>query len=243
MIDSFNADKPYDQFLREQIAGDILANQKPSDRYAEQVTATGYLAISRRFGFDSENYHHLTIQDTIDTLGQSVMGLSLGCCRCHDHKFDALTAVDYYGLYGIFDSSRYSFPGSEQKQKFRSMVPLLPPSEAIPKWRAFDREVAAIATSLETRKQPVTPAILRSLNDMDGDFEMQAPAAVEAMAFSFRRGFMKVELPSRMRRKVRSEIFTPAAESAPALAAMQGRIALLSHFIRIETHPTVIAFM
>ncbi len=177
MIDSFNADKPYDQFLREQIAGDILANQKPSDRYAEQVTATGYLAISRRFGFDSENYHHLTIQDTIDTLGQSVMGLSLGCCRCHDHKFDALTAVDYYGLYGIFDSSRYSFPGSEQKQKFRSMVPLLPPSEAIPKWRAFDREVAAIATSLETRKQPVTPAILRSLNDMDGDFEMQAPAA------------------------------------------------------------------
>ena len=98
VIDAFNADKPYDQFLREQIAGDVLANQQPSENYAEQVIATGYLAISRRFGFDSENYHHLTIQDTIDTLGQSVLGLSLGCARCHDHKFDAVSMNDYYGL-------------------------------------------------------------------------------------------------------------------------------------------------
>lgn len=177
VIDSFNADKPYDEFLREQIAGDILANQGPPERYAEQVTATGYLAISRRFGFDSENYHHLTIQDTIDTLGQSVLGLSLGCARCHDHKFDDLTMSDYYGLYGIFDSSRYSFPGSEQKQKFRSMVPLLAQKESIPKWRQFDQRVGAIAVSLEQQKQGVPTAILRSLNDMDGDFEMQAPAA------------------------------------------------------------------
>ena len=177
VIDAFNKDKPYDQFLREQIAGDILANQTPSDHYAEMVIATGYLAISRRFGFDSENYHHLTIQDTIDTLGQSVLGLSLGCARCHDHKFDAVTMEDYYGLYGIFDSSRYAFPGSEQKQKFRSMVPLLPPGEAVSKWRAFDREVATLAAKLEMQKQPVPAAVLRSLNDMDGDFEMQAPAA------------------------------------------------------------------
>jgi len=177
VIDAFNADKPYDQFLREQIAGDVLANQNPGKNYAEQVTATGYLAISRRFGFDSENYHHLTIQDTIDTLGQSVLGLSLGCARCHDHKFDAVSMQDYYGLYGIFDSSRYAFPGSEQKQKFRSMVPLLPPGEAIPQWRAFDHRVALLTTSLEKQKQGVPAAILRSLNDLDGDFEMQAPAA------------------------------------------------------------------
>ena len=217
VIDAFNNDKPYDEFLREQIAGDVLAtlsgaalaagshgasDQSPaasavpltkvstggltlprsptarvSDRYAEQATATGYLAISRRFGFDSENYHHLTIQDTIDTLGQTVLGLSLGCARCHDHKFDAVSMQDYYALYGIFDSSRYAFPGSEQKQKVRSMLPLLPPSESQPKWRAFDRRVASIAASLEKQKQPVPAAILRSLNDLDGDFEMQAPAA------------------------------------------------------------------
>jgi len=177
VIDAFNADKPYDQFLREQIAGDVLANQQPSENYAEQVIATGYLAISRRFGFDSENYHHLTIQDTIDTLGQSVLGLSLGCARCHDHKFDAISMHDYYGLYGIFDSSRYAFPGSEQKQKFRAMVPLLPPGESIPKWRAFDQRIGAISVGLEKQQQAVPAAILRSLNDLDGDFEMQAPAA------------------------------------------------------------------
>jgi len=177
VIDSFNNDKPYDQFLREQIAGDVLSNQQQSKNYAEQIIATGYLAISRRFGFDSENYHHLTIQDTIDTLGQSVLGLSLGCARCHDHKFDAISMNDYYGLYGIFDSSRYAFPGSEQKQKFRAMVPLLPLNESIPKWREFDQHVGAIAGHLVKQNQAVPAAILRSLNDIDGDFELQAPAA------------------------------------------------------------------
>lgn len=177
VIDAFNADKPYDEFLREQIAGDVLAGQGPSELYAERATATGYLAISRRFGFDSENYHHLTIQDTIDTLGQSVLGLSLGCARCHDHKFDPVSMQDYYALYGIFDSSRYAFPGSEQKQRVRSMMPLLPPSESQPKWRDFDHRVALLADALEKQKQPVPAAILRSLNDLDGDFELQAIAS------------------------------------------------------------------
>ena len=177
VIDAFNADKPYDEFLREQIAGDILADRGPREKYAERVIATGYLAISRRFGFDSENYHHLTIQDTIDTLGQSVLGLSIGCARCHDHKFDAITMSDYYGLYGIFDSSRYAFPGSEQKQKLRAMLPLVPQAESLSLWRAFDVKVAMLASALETQKQPVPAALLRSLHDCDGDFEMQAVAA------------------------------------------------------------------
>ena len=193
VIDAFNADKPYDEFLREQIAGDVIANDggardsratgdethagRERHTYAERATATGYLAISRRFGFDSENYHHLTIQDTIDTLGQTVLGLSLGCARCHDHKFDAVSMSDYYALYGIFDSSRYAFPGSEQKQKVRSLLPLLPPHESQPRWREFDGRVALLAASLEKQKQPVPTAILRSLHDLDGDFEMQAAAA------------------------------------------------------------------
>jgi hypothetical protein len=75
--------------------------------------ATGFIALSRRFGFDPQNYHHLTIQDTIDTLGQAVLGLTLGCARCHDHKYDPVTRQDYCGVYGIFASTRYAFPGSE----------------------------------------------------------------------------------------------------------------------------------
>jgi len=177
VIEAFNTDKPYDEFLREQIAGDILARQGPRERYAEQVTATGYLAISRRFGFDSENYHHLTIQDTIDTVGQSVLGLTLGCARCHAHKFDPISMPEYYGLYGIFESTRYAFPGSEQKQRHRAMVPLLPPEESTPKWQAFEMRVASLTKQLERQKQSAPAAILRSLDELDGDFEMQAPAA------------------------------------------------------------------
>lgn len=177
VIDALNADKPYDEFLREQIAGDILAEQEPTRRYAERVTATGYLAISRRFGFDSENYHHLTIQDTLDTLGQSVLGLSFGCARCHDHKFDPITMKDYYALYGIFASTRYPFAGSEQKPKLRAMVPLIPARESQPKWRDYDQRVALLSTRLARQKQPVPSAIYRSLHDPDGDFEIQKDAA------------------------------------------------------------------
>ncbi|MCC7376895.1 MAG: DUF1549 domain-containing protein [Verrucomicrobiales bacterium] len=177
VIASFNADKPYDEFLREQVAGDILAKRGDPERFAERVTATGYLALSRRFGFDSENYHHLTIQDTIDTLGQSVLGLTLGCARCHAHKYDPVSMRDYYALYGIFESTRYAFPGSEQKQKYRALVPLVTGERARAGWRAYEAEMAALAGQLEKAKKSVPGGVLRSLDELDGDFEMQAPAA------------------------------------------------------------------
>ena len=174
VIRAFNDDKPYDQFVREQIAGDILARTAPRDKYAELVTATGYLAISRRFGFDSENYQHLTIQDTIDSLGQTFLGLTLGCARCHDHKFDPVTTSDYYALYGIFESSRYAFPGSEQKQRVRAMAPLAPLEEAAAAWRKYDERFTDLAQQLEAAKQPAPSVKVRSLEDIDGDFELQA---------------------------------------------------------------------
>ncbi|MBX7168010.1 MAG: PSD1 and planctomycete cytochrome C domain-containing protein [Pirellulales bacterium] len=177
VIDAFNADTPYDEFLREQLAGDVLAAEGPADRYATRVTATGFLAISRRFGFDSENYHHLTIQDSIDTLGQAVLGLSLGCARCHDHKFDPVTMRDYYALYGIFASSRYAFPGSEQKQKTRSLAPLVPFEQAAPLWQAQESRIAELTALLARANQSPPSATLRSLGELDGDFETQAVAA------------------------------------------------------------------
>jgi hypothetical protein len=149
VIDAFNSDMPYDQFVREQIAGDILARGGPREAFAERVTATGYLAISRRFGFDSENYHHLTIADTLDTLGRSVLGLSIGCARCHDHKYDPISTADYYGLYGIFASSRYAFPGSEEKKQPRDFVPLLPEPEAGQRIAEHTRQLAECAETIK----------------------------------------------------------------------------------------------
>ncbi len=129
VVDAFNRDLPYDQFLREQIAGDLLAADGPRERYESKLVATGYLAIARRFGFDSQNYHHLTIDDTIDALGKSVLGLSIACARCHDHKFDPIAQADYYAIYGILDSTRYPFPGSEERKVPSDLVPMRPPAE------------------------------------------------------------------------------------------------------------------
>ncbi len=143
VIESFNKDKPYDQFIREQIAGDILAShsaprvdgrlpegpqeeedeveipgaKKPSaaeieKSRQEKIIATGYLAMSRRFGSRNKEMN-LTIDDTIDNLGKTFLGLSVSCARCHDHKFDPIPQRDYYALYGVFNSVRYSFPGAE----------------------------------------------------------------------------------------------------------------------------------
>jgi hypothetical protein len=177
VIDALNADLPYDQFVREQVAGDLLAAANPDDRFAARTVATGFLALSRRFGFDSENYHHLTIQDTIDTVGQTFLGLSLGCARCHDHKFDPISTRDYYGLYGIFDSSRYPFPGSEQKQRVRALTPLCPPEEAEAVWEAGLQRTQQLTSQLAAAQQPIPSAVLRLTTDLDGDFELQAPAA------------------------------------------------------------------
>jgi mono/diheme cytochrome c family protein len=126
VIDAFNRDQPYDEFLREQIAGDILAANGPSEKFAPRVIATGFLAMARRFDHDSDKSMHLTHEDGIDTLGKALLGLTLGCARCHDHKYDAISSRDYYALYGILNSSRFSFAGCEAKQQPRDLVPLVP---------------------------------------------------------------------------------------------------------------------
>ncbi|MFO0915343.1 MAG: DUF1553 domain-containing protein [Pirellulales bacterium] len=160
VIQALNDDMPYDQFLRWQVAGDILARDlvnspgqlAPTEvdhQYAEMVTATGFIAISRRFGFDIENYHQLTIQDTIDTVGQSVLGLTLGCARCHDHKFDPVSMADYYAWYGIFSSTRYSFPGSEEKKRPYDLFPQLPPQVTAQRQSQYDQQLAEYEANVQ----------------------------------------------------------------------------------------------
>ena len=122
VIQSFNDDKPYDQFVREQVAGDLLPATTDQDRF-DKIIATGYLAISRRFG-SSDPEFHLTIEDTIDNVGKAFLGLSVSCARCHDHKFDPIPTRDYYALYGIFQSTRYAFPGMEDFKHRRDFVAL-----------------------------------------------------------------------------------------------------------------------
>ena len=107
VIQAFNSDKPYDQFLREQIAGDLLPPTNDTVR-REQLIATGFLVLGPKvLAEPDERKMELDIVDEqIDTLGRSVMGLTLGCARCHDHKFDPISMPDYYALAGIFTSTK-----------------------------------------------------------------------------------------------------------------------------------------
>ena len=116
IIDSFNADKPYDRMIREHLAGDLLARSAPAERFAESVIATGFLALSRRYATAPFELWHLTLEDAIDTTGRAFLGLTLRCARCHDHKFDPVTQRDYYSLYGIFASTTFPYAGSEELQ-------------------------------------------------------------------------------------------------------------------------------
>jgi hypothetical protein len=107
VIDALNADMPYDRFLREQIAGDLLSAGTESDR-ARQLTATGFLVLGPTNYEEQEKYQLRMdiIDEQLDTLGKTVMGMTIGCARCHDHKFDPISTRDYYALAGILRSTR-----------------------------------------------------------------------------------------------------------------------------------------
>ena len=124
VIDAFNRDMPYDQFVTEQLAGDILVRQSRGHRRRERIVATGFIAISRRFGTAPFQYRHLEIEDTIDATSRSLLALTIRCARCHDHKFDPITNRDYYALYGFFASTQYSFGGAEAHPRQTHMVSL-----------------------------------------------------------------------------------------------------------------------
>ena len=108
VIESFNRDLPYDQFVREQIAGDLIPAEKPGSVNVQGIVATGFLALGPRAlaQIDKTRLEYDVIDEQIDTLSKTFIGLTVSCARCHDHKFDPITTRDYYSLASIFASTR-----------------------------------------------------------------------------------------------------------------------------------------
>ncbi len=107
VIGSFNSDKPFDRFVMEQIAGDLL----PFDSYEQgqdQLIGTGFLVLgpTNYEEQDKEQLRMDVIDEQIDTTGRAFLGMTLGCARCHDHKFDPVPMRDYYAMAGIFRSTQ-----------------------------------------------------------------------------------------------------------------------------------------
>jgi mono/diheme cytochrome c family protein len=124
VIRALNRDLPYDQFLTEQLAADLLP---PSDDKLA-LAALGFLTTGRRF-----NNRNDDIDDQIDAVSRGMLGITVACARCHDHKYDAIPTEDYYSLYGVFASC--TEPGE---------LPLIAPPQQSAEYQKFEEELGKI---------------------------------------------------------------------------------------------------
>jgi dienelactone hydrolase/Ca2+-binding EF-hand superfamily protein len=127
VIKAFNADMPFDQFIREQIAGDLFEARDDKER-AELLIATGFLAIGPKSHIEKNplQFEMDVVDEQIDTVSQAFLGLTAACARCHDHKYDPVSQRDYYALAGIFRSTDTKFGTVEmiQNNNASTLVPL-----------------------------------------------------------------------------------------------------------------------
>lgn len=121
VIDAFNRDMPFDQFTIEQLAGDLLPNATP-----EQIAATGFHRNTLKNlegGVDQEEYRVAAVVDRVNTTATVFLGLTMGCCQCHDHKYDPLTQREFYQFFAFFNSDEEQLaeaplPGEEAAVAF-----------------------------------------------------------------------------------------------------------------------------
>ncbi len=134
VIDAFNQGKPFDQFVREQIAGDLLPAKDDREK-ANHIVATGFLAIGAK-GHNEQNPRQFCLDladEQIDTMSQAFLGLTIACARCHDHKFEPIPQRDYYALAGIFLSTdtRWGTASGIQNRRSNDLLEL-PRSANVP---------------------------------------------------------------------------------------------------------------
>ena len=150
VIRAFNADVPYDQFVVEHLAGDLLPEPRrdPATGTNESVLGTGFFRLHEgvHSPVDLREDGATRIDNQIDVMGKAILGLTIACARCHDHKFDAITTKDYYALNGILASSRHT------------LAFLDPPGKIAPKLAELEAIRGKVADLLQGPALPDRPA-------------------------------------------------------------------------------------
>ena len=193
IIDSFNRNKPFDEFTREQLAGDLL--EKPT---MEQRIATGYnrlLQTSHEGGVQEKEYLAIYAADRIRNFSSVWMGATVGCAQCHDHKYDPITAKDFYSLVAFFadvDENAHLNPGRRRGLNFNSLPSPRPPeiitgSEADRKRRSvLEKEVARLNATLKKEKDAnKKKALTAKLKPLQAEFtvlSMRTPKTMVTLA-------------------------------------------------------------
>jgi mono/diheme cytochrome c family protein len=147
VIDALNRDMPFDQFVVEQIAGDMLPNPT-----ADQLIATGFhrnTPSNYEGGIDFEQYRVEAVVDRISTTGAAFLGLTLGCARCHDHKFDPISQKEFYQLFAFFNNVD-EITTEAERYDFNRPILDVPSPEEIARKKAFDAQWSVLSKELIT---------------------------------------------------------------------------------------------
>ena len=182
LIRSFNMDQSLQRMIRQQIAGDLLPYSDDQERY-DNVVATTFLMLGPKMlsERDKEKLKLDVIDEQIDTVGRAFLGLTLGCARCHDHKFDPIPTEDYYALAGIFQSTQTLNGESQKYVSTWNRVDLPATDEERQAIKNHQHEVKRLETqikdtesSLKKLKEKLTPSISGIVLD-DADAEKSGP--------------------------------------------------------------------
>ncbi len=170
VVRAFNNDKPFDQFLIEQIAGDLLPHND------EAITATGFLALGARILAepDVQKLEMDIIDEQLDTLGKAFMGMTFGCARCHDHKFDPVSQEDYYAMAAIFRSTRSLSAGNKGTIKYWHEQSIATPEE--------QAEKAKTDEALKAKKAEVAKFISQARSTVRTEVQKHASGYLAAAA-------------------------------------------------------------
>jgi len=213
VVRAFNQDKPYDQFVREQLAGDLLPAATPSlalrvsvstpTRSASEavagndgIIATGFLCIGPKMLAEDDpvKMQMDIIDEQVDTTGRTFMGLTLGCARCHDHKYDPISMADYYGLAGVFKSTK-TMDNFSVVARWQERV--LGSQSELERKKDHDRRIAQKKAAIDQQiqsanKQLLAKARAKAAQDSKGPFPLPAnaeslyPAATAALLKTLR---------------------------------------------------------
>lgn len=231
VIRAFNEDLPFDAFIRDQLAAD----QEQPAVAPWRLAAMGFLTLGRLF----DNNPHDQIDDQIDTVARGLLGLTVACARCHDHKYDAVKMEDYYGLYGVFASTERP-----------AVMPLIENPRDVAQGMEFEQRLAAAVGALEDHVDAQFEKLTDTLRRRVGDYLFRAattpPDLSETTQFAlsltpddFRPSLMlrtRRFLEARSRpedrvfglwaelREVPDEGFAPAVEACLAKAEARGGV-------------------
>jgi hypothetical protein len=169
VVRSFNDDKPYNQFVREQIAGDelsVLAGGKPELLIATGVHRCGPVHLVSG-NLDADVLRQEVLTEMVNGVGAAFLGLTFACCRCHDHKFDPLSAGDYYRLQAFFGSAKYAevdFASAEERAARQKQVADLNAKSAPLKKQIADLDEPVRDRVMKQKREALEPKYLDALN-------------------------------------------------------------------------------